>query len=342
MGDTQTNTETLWTNETLKLEAQRFVDSLRDEEFWFLWFFWTQYLREQIVEYLTNDDLGDTLKWGLLFKGLWGLIWLPLWDKVIVEKKEIMEHKYPLLKSIHASTRNQANEVEDQTIATSATQQEIVNLHDDVVDHNPKDETQTWSHSDSSSSNSKPPSTQAGSNAQLSENHSIDSARWTEIPRERVKKTRDYIVNKWEFYSPSKWKCTRWRSEYKHVCTTWAWNVLHHLTWLPLPNNLEIDGTEERPWEMWQRLNAMNCYKILDNVDPKHPVPYLPKDGDIAVRPRFTLTSGRTTQHMACYINWHWVSDTIQNRMSCYPNQPNEPKVKIYRYNPNMNNIHYS
>lgn len=336
--DTQTNT--LWTNEALKLEAQRFVDSIKDEEFWVLWLLGTQFWREKIVEYLTNDDIGDTLKWGLLFKGLWGLTWLPLWDKVISKKREMMEHKYPLLKSLCESTGNQTNQLEDQVITTSSIQQQMDILHNEVSSHN------SWQISAPLSENS---SGSSGNDFNLSENQILDSSHWTEIPRERVQKTRDYIVNGGDFYSPSKWRCTRWESQYKGVCTTWAWNVLHHLTWLPLPNNLEIDWTDERSWEMWQRLNAMNCYKILDSVDPTNPSVswYVPKDGDVAVRPRFQSDHGQT-QHMACYINGHWVSDTIQNRMSCYnatpqkERNPYEPNVKIYRYNPNINNIHYS
>ncbi|MCR5413012.1 MAG: hypothetical protein K6E76_08785 [Patescibacteria group bacterium] len=67
----------------------------------------------------------------------------------------------------------------------------------------------------------------------------------------------------------------------------------------------------------------------------------------MAIRPRFQSDHG-PTQHMACYINGHWVSDTIQPRMSCYnatpqkKRNPYEPNVKIYCYNPNMNHIYYS
>ncbi|MBQ7075016.1 hypothetical protein IJM86_08510 [bacterium] len=83
----------------------------------------------------------------------------------------------------------------------------------------------------------------------------------------------------------------------------------------------------------------MNCYKIHDSVDPTDPnrSGYVPKNGDVAVRPRFQSNHG-PTQHMACYINGYWVSDTIQNRMSCYnatpqrERNPNEPNVQIYRF----------
>jgi hypothetical protein len=68
--------------------------------------------------------------------------------------------------------------------------------------------------------------------------------------------------------------------------------------------------------------------KYIWEVDPDNPEKdwYKPQNWDTAVRPRFN-----GTQHQATFINWHWVSDTIQKKMSCY-NAKNEPNVKIYRY----------
>ena len=74
--------------------------------------------------------------------------------------------------------------------------------------------------------------------------------------------------------------------------------------------------------------------KYIWEVNPKNPWQngYKPQDWDTAVWPRFKRKSGATTQHQATYINWHRVSDNIQNHMSCYLSEPNEPQCKIYRY----------
>lgn len=140
----------------------------------------------------------------------------------------------------------------------------------------------------------------------------------------KVKETRDYISNWWTFYSPSKWLC-QW-NKYRSVCSTGSFNVLRRL-WLPkVSNSTEVDLKWDTLTQMW--------LTYIGKVNPKNPWQngYKPQDWDTAVRPRFTKKSGKTTQHQATYINWHWVSDNIQNRMSCYPREPNEPDCKIYRY----------
>lgn len=140
----------------------------------------------------------------------------------------------------------------------------------------------------------------------------------------KVSETRNYITNWWTFYSPSKWICQR--NKYRWVCSTWSFNVLRKL-WLPkISDNTPVDLKWDTLTQMW--------LKYIGKVNPKNPWKngYKPQDWDTAVRPKFTRKSGKTTQHQATYINWHWVSDNIQNRMSCYPREPNEPNCKIYRY----------
>lgn len=140
----------------------------------------------------------------------------------------------------------------------------------------------------------------------------------------KVKETRNYIVNWWTFYSPSKWTC-KW-NRYRWVCSTGSFNVLRRL-WLPkVSNSTEVDLKWDTLRQMW--------LQYIWEVNPKNPQKnwYKPQDWDTAVRPKFQKKSGETTQHQATYINWHRVSDNIQNRMSCYPWEPNEPKCKIYRY----------
>ena len=64
--------------------------------------------------------------------------------------------------------------------------------------------------------------------------------------------------------------------------------------------------------------------KYIWEVKPKNPSSnwYKPQDWDTAVWPKFTKSIWRNAwkiaQHQATYINWHRVSDNIQNRMSCY------------------------
>ena len=140
----------------------------------------------------------------------------------------------------------------------------------------------------------------------------------------KVRETWDYIKNGWTFYSPSKWIC-KW-NKYRWVCSTGSFNVLRRL-WLPkVSNSTEVDLKWDTLTQMW--------LKYIWEVNPKNPGRnwYKPKDWDTAVGPRFQKRSWKITQHQATYINWHRVSDNIQNRMSCYPWEPNEPKCKIYRY----------
>lgn len=139
-----------------------------------------------------------------------------------------------------------------------------------------------------------------------------------------VNKAWNYIANWWTFRSGSKWTLTWGWGKYKHVCSTWSYNVLWQL-WLPkVSNSTECDLK-------WKILPKMGLEYIWE-VDPDNPSKnwYKPQNGDTAVWPRFNNGS-RMTQHQATFINWHWVSDTIQNKMSCYGSK-NEPMVKVYRY----------
>lgn len=154
-----------------------------------------------------------------------------------------------------------------------------------------------------------------------------DWLHWQEaISREKVMETWNYIKNWWMFYSPTLWNVTWWENEYKHVCSTWSYNVLWRL-WLPkVSDSLNVDLNWTILTKMW--------LGYITSVDPDDPEKnwYVPRDWDTAVWPKFTRTSWKVTQHQATYINWHRVSDTIQNKMSCY-NDENEPKnVRIYRY----------
>lgn len=149
---------------------------------------------------------------------------------------------------------------------------------------------------------------------------------WEQIPEEKVQEVRNYINNWWTFYSPSKWTVKWWRGEYKHVCSTWSYNVLWRL-WFPrVSNSLNCDLDWTILPKMW--------LEYIWEVDPDNPEKnwYKPQDWDTAVWPRFTRDSWKKTQHQATFINGSWVSDTIQERMSCYWDR-NEPRnVKIYRY----------
>ena len=140
----------------------------------------------------------------------------------------------------------------------------------------------------------------------------------------KVKETRDYISNWWTFYSPSRWICQR--NAYRQVCSTGSFNVLRRLGLPKVSNSTEVDLKWDTLTKMW--------LKYIGEVNPNNPSQnwYKPQDWDTAVRPKFKLNSWKTTQHQATYINWRWVSDNIQKRMSCYPWQRNEPNCKIYRY----------
>jgi hypothetical protein len=144
------------------------------------------------------------------------------------------------------------------------------------------------------------------------------------IDDEKVRDAWNYIANGWTFHSNSKWTISWGWGKYKHVCSTGSFNVLWKL-WLPkVSNSTECDL-------QWKVLPKMWLEYIWE-VDPDNPEKswYKPQNWDTAVWPKFRNGS-KTTQHQATFINWHWVSDTIQNRMSCY-NSKNEPMVKVYRY----------
>ena len=135
-----------------------------------------------------------------------------------------------------------------------------------------------------------------------------------------VKKARDYIVDWWTFYSPSRWTITWGRGKYKHVCSTWSYAVLKQL-WIE-----NKSGSNE--CDLKGRILPKMGFEYIWEVNPDNPGKnwYKPQNWDTAVWPRFN-----GTQHQATFINWHWVSDTIQRKMSCY-NAKNEPMVKVYRY----------
>lgn len=154
--------------------------------------------------------------------------------------------------------------------------------------------------------------------------NNFDAYSNVHLDNAKVNETWNYIANWWTFYSGSKWRVTRGRNKYKQVCSTWSYNVLWKL-WLPkVSNSTECDLK-------WKVLPKMGLEYIWE-VDPDNPGKnwYKPQNGDTAVWPRFN-NGRKMTQHQATFINWHWVSDTIQNKMSCY-GAKNEPMVKVYRY----------
>lgn len=158
----------------------------------------------------------------------------------------------------------------------------------------------------------------------MNSENNLDSFTNAHLSESIVKKARDYIANWWTFHSNSKWTITWGRGKYKHVCSTWSYNVLWQL-WLPkVSNSTECDLN-------WKILPKMGLEYIWE-VDPDNPGKswYKPQNGDTAVWPRFN-NGRKMTQHQATFINWYWVSDTIQSKMSCYGSK-NEPMVKVYRY----------
>lgn len=182
------------------------------------------------------------------------------------------------------------------------------------------------------------------------------------ISPERVREVSDYISWKGKYYSNSKKKYVSWWvGEYKWLCTTWTYAILalllskepvnqdarqHYFDAHGMKrntNHIFFDGNDEK-------LRKMHCYPYMTWVDPTNPSAsgYVPKIWDVAVRNPFRLNPDNPeseTQHMAIYTEviihgkreYRWVSDTIQNRMSCYnatPDReryPTEPNVSIYR-----------
>lgn len=180
--------------------------------------------------------------------------------------------------------------------------------------------------SDKASGNSKSVASRENSQEKPKSNHdnNIDAYSNVHLDKTKVNEAWNYISNWWTFHSNSKWTITWGRNKYKHVCSTWSYNVLWKL-WLPkVSNSTECDLN-------WNVLPKMGLEYIWE-VDPDNPSKnwYTPQDGDTAVWPKFKNGS-EMTQHQATFINWYWVSDTIQNKMSCYGSK-NEPMVKVYRY----------
>ncbi len=297
-----TQLDTIITNET-----QKFLDSLTKEDFSIGWFFGNLTItpiKNRIKNFLTSQDIGDNITnfVGLNFLGK--LIVKPeLIDRVNIFKKEIISMRMRYTVENIIPTNEELNQLRETIGVTKRTAEDSQKLRQKVNNgqQNPP------------SSNPRPP--------QQKEKQEGET-----IPRKKVEEVRNYIVNGGKYHSYTLWNITRWEGVYKHVCTTWAYEVASRLTWYPRPENTDWNGYDEK-------LKAMHYTKIMDKVNPKCPVPYLPKDWDVAVRPQFTLDNGKTTQHMATYINWHRVSDTIQKHMSCY-STANEPCVKIYRYTP--------
>lgn len=145
----------------------------------------------------------------------------------------------------------------------------------------------------------------------------------TDVRWLRVDYAWNYIKNGGTFYSPTLWNVAWWEWKYKHVCSTWSYNVLWKMGLPKVTNSLNCDLDWSILTKMW--------LKYIWKVDPNNPEKdwYEPQNWDTAVWPRFN-NNGKMTQHQATYINWHWVSDTIQNQMSCYGSK-NEPKCQIYR-----------
>ncbi len=199
----------------------------------------------------------------------------------------------------------------------------VYNIKSATSSNQNKDVVELKSKSNKSENNSK----NVGNNLKITEKktenkseNNINAYTSTHLSESVVKKARDYMANGWTFHSNSKGTCTWGRNKYKHVCSTWSYNVLW-LLWFPkVSKSTEVDLK-------WKILPKMGL-KYIWEVDPDHPEKnwYKPQDWDTAVWPRFN-----GTQHQATYIAGHWVSDTIQNKMSCYSSK-NEPNVKIYRY----------
>lgn len=139
-----------------------------------------------------------------------------------------------------------------------------------------------------------------------------------------VKNTWNYISQGWTFYSPSKWKCTWGSDNYKGLCTTWVFNILWKLWFKKVSESttFNIDTLKKMWLQFVTKVNSHNPWKSG----------YMPRNGDVAVWPRFQKASWKYTQHMAVWVNWAWRSDTKQSKMACYNNEPNEPLCKIYRY----------
>ena len=166
---------------------------------------------------------------------------------------------------------------------------------------------------------------QAKNNNSENPGNNLDAYTNEHINKSVVKKARNYISGWWTFYSDSKWTITWGRDKYKHVCSTWSYNVLWRL-WLPKVS----ESTEcDLKWTILPKMGLEYIWEVNPNNPGKNW--YKPQDGDTAVWPRFK-NGNKMTQHQATFINWYWVSDTIQSQMSCYSSK-NEPMVKIYRYN---------
>ena len=308
MSETLETTETTESLQAKEQKVDEFIDSLGDLEFWTFWWLFRSSTEKEIKNFLMDTEFPkltlflprDTAEKIIKFKLTLEIPWI---EKILTDTKEKLDE------------HGKKIEIEQTTRDTKTETQEL----------------EDWRYDEEDSSEDEKMPELPGPRPDIPTRE--DFVEWTEIPEEKVQKAWNYIDNNGVYYSPTLGRVRRGKGEYKHVCTTGAWNVLHLLTWYPLPSNLNIDRTGER-------LNAMNCYKIHEAVNPTNPSAngYTPKNGDVAVRPRFTLKNWKQTQHMACYINGHWVSDTIQNRMSCYnatqqkERNPGEPNVQIYRF----------
>ena len=92
-----------------------------------------------------------------------------------------------------------------------------------------------------SSNNSKNDNLKKSVDKSSESKNNINDYKNKNIPDENVKKARNYIVNWWTFHSNSKWTITWGKGEYKHVCSTWSFNVLWKMGLPKVSNSTECD-----------------------------------------------------------------------------------------------------
>jgi len=287
-----------WAMTEFLVDSNTLKDKFRDVVIWLLWdslWFITPTLekyREMFGEVKTKRDL-ETLKTAIFNEMSWV-------SQAISGSSESNETSW------------ESNEWGDWEETQTSDQ-------DQQSEQNKEKVKGSGSNEGNGSKDSKNNSKSAENNSKSTENNS-NTYENEHISEEKVKEARNYIANWWTFHSPSKWTIKWGWGKYKHVCSTWSYAVLKQL-WIE-----NKSGSNECDLK-WKILPKMGL-KYIWEVDPDNPEKdwYKPQNWDTAVWPRFN-----GTQHQATFINWHWVSDTIQKKMSCY-NAKNEPNVKIYRY----------
>lgn len=292
--------------------------------------------KEQVENYLVNDGtvsdlIGDKIKESLLWKE-WLNVITPqlkeLREKISKanDKKSLEDLKIDIFKKMwrvdQSSTQTQESSTTTSDDSNTSTDDErsSSNWNSETSSEKVEESTVVWK----TEVENKNTSWSAESQDSKQSENSLDAYTNIHIPEWNVQKARDYISNWWTFYSPSKWTVTWGKGKYKHVCSTGSFNVLWKM-WLPkVSNSTECD----LQWKVLPKMGLKYIWEVdPDNLEKSW---YKPQNGDTAVWPKFKNWS-KTTQHQATFINWHWVSDTIQNKMSCY-NSKNEPMVKVYRY----------